>query len=109
MPRPGARNAALWALLAGSAFAMGCDRVVDPEPCTVPDIIRSNVKANPSNVLSAIVTANVLRADSVALRYGRAPGAIDSITPAAVTHDDSVLVPVLGLHPSSAYSMQPVA
>ena len=88
---------------------MGCDEVVDPEPCAAPEIIRSNVTSNTNNVLSAIVTANVRFADSVGLRYGLAPGTMDDVAPAVAPALDSVLVPLLGLHASSSYNIQLVA
>src|SRR2546427_4892698 len=101
------RSAAL--LVAGLLFSVGCgtDEGVTPPP--TPAILASAVADNPSNVLSAVVTGRVRRADSVAVRYGLAGSALDSATPAVTLAGDSVLVPGLGLLPDSRYILRFVA
>jgi len=78
-------------------------------PPVVPVIDAVAVAANPNNVLSAVVTARVRFADSVAVRYGLADAPLDSATPAATLAADSALVPVLGLLPDTGYILSIVA
>ncbi len=80
-----------------------------PPPTPPPEIVTVAVAGNPSNVLSAVVTARVRFADSVAVRYGLAGAPLDSTTPAATPAADSVLVPVLGLLPDTGYILSIVA
>jgi hypothetical protein len=105
------------ALLAGTLLlAAGCEGDTGlvapspvPPPSFLPRIARSLVAENPANVLSAVVTARVLFADSVIVRYGLSGTAFDSLTPAAARAGDSVSVPVLGLLPDTSYAFQVVA
>lgn len=106
MLRPGGGKKALAALIAASAFALGCDSIVEPSVCVVPEVVRSSVAPNPNNVLSAIVIADVGDADSVALRFGAEGGSLDMFTPPIVTTEDSVRVPLLGLYEGTQYNMQ---
>ena len=99
----------LCAVLAG-----GCaDDTAGPSSSLVPTVLSSSVAANPQNVISAIVLATVRDADSVAVRFrvvGEASGG-DSVTAAvvAVANEVTVGVPVLGLLPSTRYSLTAVA
>lgn len=107
----GGRRAALAATLFAAAGGCGLAEggPADPSPCRAPEILSSAVSANPDNVLSAVVTARVRLADSVALRFGPAGTALDSVTPTVVVVGDSVLVPALGLLPDTPYTLQLVA
>ena len=99
-----------WLLLMNGFLAVGCDQplsTIDPAP--KPRVTSSSIAAGPHNVLSAIVTAQVLDADSVTLRYGLTGGALDSVTPAFQGSGQPVVLPVLGLLPSATYQMQVVA
>lgn len=85
-----------------------CDgEVVVSDPS--PRVLSSAVAANFNNVLSAVVTAQVADAGSVAVRYGLEGGPLDSVTPEVVSADEAVLLPVLGLLPDTAYSLQVIA
>ena len=92
-------------LLAGVAGACGSDPVLEPTP---PGIESVAVAAGAHNVLHAVVTASLLDADSVTVRYGVAGATLDSVTPVAIAHDSQQL-DVLGLLPRTAYRMQVVA
>ena len=81
--------------------------VLGPDPVTVVE--SAAVTPGPQNVLSAVVTARVRGADSVAVRYGPPGSALDSVTPAVVTPLDSFDVPVLGLLPGTLYEFRVVA
>lgn len=109
MTRPGVRSAALAGLLAGSGLVLACDGVVEPTPCVEPRVVRSSVSANPNNVLSAIVTAEVLAADSVAVRFGGVYGELDSVTATFAAGDGPVVIPVFALYQMSQYNIQVVA
>lgn len=109
MNRLGARKAALVALLGGSGLSLACDTVLEPVACEPPVLASSSVASNSHNVLSAIVTAEVRAADSVAVRFGMAGATLDSVTPAVAARDGSVPIPLLGLQPGAAYDIQVVA
>ncbi len=107
--RPGGRNRAA-ALAATLLLAGGClpDEGVTPTP-PGPEILESAVAANPTNVLSAIVTVRAQLADSVAVRYGVTGAALDSETPPVTLAGDVSELAVLGLLPSVQYTLQVVA
>lgn len=98
------------ALAAALPMATGCgsDGGVTPVS-TPPEILASVVDANPNNVLSAVVTARVRFADSVAVRFGLVGAPLDSVTPAVIPAVDSALIPVLGLLPNTGYVLAVVA
>lgn len=112
MRLPGARSAALGAALLSLATlaTLGCagerGALVDPV-CSAPMVVQATVAHSSANVLSAFVTADVREADSVVVRFGVT--ALDSVTPALVSAEDSVLAPVYGLLPSTSYRLQLVA
>jgi hypothetical protein len=112
MRLPGGHSAALGALIAASACSMGHEVASGPMACVEPVISRYQVTGNPTNVLSALVSADVRWADSVVVRFGIG-SARDSATPPLATVGDSVLVPVLmpvfGLLPSTTYGVEVVA
>ncbi len=96
-------------LPAALLVAAGCAHDgVGPAPLA-PEIEASTVAPNPHNVLSAIVTAQVRLADSVAVRYGIGGQPLSSTTPAVAPVGDSVLVPALGLLAETPYRLQVVA
>lgn len=107
MARSGVRNAAVAAL---ASICACLDSVVQPAPCSVPEVLDAAVAANELNVLSAVASARVRGADGVAVRFGLKPG-LDSVTPVTTvaTNEVTVSLPVLGLMPSSTYSIQVVA
>lgn len=76
-----------------------------------PAIDAASVAANPTNVLSAVVSVRSRNADSVAVRFHLA-GAVavaDSVTPAVPAAAGTDAVPVFGLLPGQAYIMRAVA
>src|SRR6266545_3114860 len=103
MRRPGIIGAAL-ILGACTGEPSGVPRVLPPE------IDAAAVEANTYNVLSAIVSVQVRRADSVAVRFrpADAPSAIDSVTPSVFATEGPATVPVLGLLPDQRYVLRPV-
>lgn len=74
-----------------------------------PEILSSVVAPNPGNVLSAVVTARLDAADSVAVRYAAAGEAEEVTTPAVTPVADSAVVPVLGLEAETEYALRVVA
>ena len=90
------------------AAACGPDDGLTPSGLA-PEIVTSAVRANPANVLSAIVTAQVRRADSVAVRFGIAGVPLDSAAAAELVRGDAATVPVLGLLPETRYVLQAAA
>jgi hypothetical protein len=107
MTLSGARNAALGAVLAASGCAFAGDGPLEPTACSEPAVSRVAVTTNPTNVVSALVTAKVRHVDSVVVRFG--VYALDSATPAFTPSGDSVLAHILGLYPATAYQAQVVA
>ncbi|MGH7568532.1 MAG: aryl-sulfate sulfotransferase, partial [Gemmatimonadales bacterium] len=109
MPRPGGADRAA-ALAAALLLAGGClpDESVTPGPFG-PEILESAVAANPTNVLSAVVTVRARLADSVAVRYGLGAAALDSATPAVTLAGEVAELPVLGLFPNTPYTLRVVA
>ncbi len=98
---------ARWLALAAAATA--CDRgsPVQPRP---PVIAQATVAANPTNVLSAVVTVRLADADSAGVRFHPAGAAGDSLAPGVASGGDSaVVVPVLGLLPDTTYVLRVVA
>jgi hypothetical protein len=96
----------LLALLAAACNLEG----ISTEACSLPDVVSSSVAANPSNVLSAFVTARIRGGDSAAIRYRDVSSSREEITPLASIAfvDDSVMLPVLGLRANTEYSLNVV-
>jgi hypothetical protein len=94
--------------LVAVALACGGDGGVGPSRCDGPVFLGASATPSAANVLSALVTARVRGADSiaVAIRHGASDA---EMTPAVVPRADSAPVPVLGLLPGSAYDLQVVA
>jgi hypothetical protein len=127
MARPGDRDRVshrahfgrgLLGLAAAGLVALACEpdagvgpTVVWPSepPHPVPRVVASAVAPGPANVLSVVVSARVLYADSAAVRFGPAGTTLDSLTPAVLSAADSIVVPVLGLLPDSPYTLVVVA
>ena len=87
----------------------GCDGNDIAPPRIDPPVVQgSAVASNSYNVLSAVVRASVLHADSVAVRYGE-QDTPDRVTPAVVPVLDSAVIPVLGLRAETRYTLQAVA
>ncbi len=105
MPPPGGRSRR--GLTTALLFTVGCgtNDVVAPAP-DAPVLLASTAAGNQHNVLSAVVTASIRFADSVAVRYGLSGGALDSLTPAVTVVADSAVVPVLGLMAERAYLLR---
>ena len=72
-------------------------------------ILTSAVSGNPHNAISLIVTLAVERADSVAVRFGVESQHLDGLTASVKSADGAATVPVLGLLPTTAYTLQAVA
>ena len=96
-------------LLAGIGVLLGCDSTSPTRSCTKPEILSSSIDLPPANVLSAVLTARVREADSVAVRFGIAGGPLDSHTPGITNPGDTVLLPLLGLRDRTRYDAQVVA
>jgi hypothetical protein len=92
-------------LAASLLAAAACDPGEVTRACPRPEIVVSAVAPNPNNVLSAVVTAEVRSAVSVALRFGSA-GMLDNVTPAVVVDGETVTIPVLGLLPEREYELR---
>jgi hypothetical protein len=90
------------AVLAG---ACGRDAIEVPSSPLLPLVTHVAVAAGPWNVLSAVVTARVVGADSVGVRFRiiDSTGG-DSTVPAVIPLGDSATVPVLGLLPTTSYT-----
>jgi hypothetical protein len=101
--------------VAVTAFAVallaGCDGTRTPlSPDTAAPFIRDvTVGPNLHNVLSAVVSARIMNADSVAVRFGKEGSALNTSTPAyAVLHGD-IDIPLLGLQADTEYHLRLVA
>jgi hypothetical protein len=92
-------------LAASLVAAAACDPGEVTRACPRPEIVESAVAPNPNNVLSAVVTANVRSADSLAVRFGSA-GMFDNVTPAVAVDGEAVTIPVLGLLPEQEYALR---
>lgn len=109
MTQPGLRRAVLAVALVLLGACSDGDGALEPILCDLPTIASSSAVVNPANVLSSIVSVATVSADSVAVRWGLAGATLDSVTPAFVPVANSVVVPVLGLRPSTSYAAQVVA
>jgi arylsulfate sulfotransferase len=101
------RALAGFALLAATACSpeSGPTPIPPPPP---PTVVSAVAAPGPHNVLSAVVSAALQHADSVAVRYG-VGAALDSISSVVALSGDTADLPVLGLLPATAYSLQVVA
>src|SRR5256885_5433487 len=108
-PRSGPATASGALLVAGLLLGIACGPDESLTPPATLAIVVSAVTDNPNNVLSAVATGRVQRADSVAIRYGIVGSALDSATPAVTVTGDSVVIPVLGLLPDTRYTLRFVA
>ena len=107
--RVGARKARLVALACGG-FTLACEGPVEPDACAPPTVSHATVTPVGTNVLAAIVTADVLDGDSVSARFGRVGEALDGATPAySVSQQSTIAVPVLGLRNDATYNIELVA
>ena len=104
----GPRSAMLIATSLLAACHDGASGVTAP---TRPAITGASVAANPTNVLSAVMSVRVRDADSIVVRFSLSGtmSPTDSLTPAVSVTGDSALVPVFGLLPARAYTLTPVA
>jgi hypothetical protein len=98
--------------IVAAAVVIACrragDQVMAPSPPVSPLILSVAVSPNSGNVLSAVISARVRLADSVAIRYGTSPR-LDSVTPAVAVGDDSTVVTVLGLAANTSYIFRVLA
>lgn len=90
-------------------LGVGCGPSDGVSPLAAPEIVTTSVAANPHNVVSLMVTAELENADSVVVRYGRAGEALDSTTAAVRPDAGSASVPVFGLLPETSYALRIVA
>src|SRR5687767_8181154 len=76
-----------------------------------PAIPSAAVVPNIHNVLSALVSARLVRTDSVAVRFRLEDGApgTESVTPPVLATAEVVTIPLLGLLPDSRYIVHAVA
>jgi hypothetical protein len=110
--RSGAGRAALRGAVAVVAVVAACSG--EPTSLTssgVPEITAADVRANPHNALSAVVSVRVRGADRVAVVYSLddVPNGNDSLTPSVAVVGDSAKVRVLGLLPARRYAMRAIA
>lgn len=94
-------------IVAATVIITACRDVSEPS-CTMPSVNSVQLNPNSDNVLSMIVSGNVLDAREVYVRFGE-NSALDSITPSFVLTGIPVTVPVLGLLPQTTYSARLVA
>lgn len=90
-------------------LACGDESPPPVEPPPRPVVASAAVVPGAHNVLSAIVTASFLHADSAGVRFGPAGGPLDDTTPRLVVGPVPIELPVLGLQASTAYALQVVA
>ena len=93
-----------WAVIL--AAIAGCGGGEEPalEPPDEPPLIEAvTVEGGPQNVISAVVRATVSGADSVAVRFGPTGGDLSGRAPAVRPSGNLLALPVLGLHPATAY------
>ncbi|MFN0181172.1 MAG: arylsulfotransferase family protein [Gemmatimonadales bacterium] len=98
------------AAMASVAIA-GClgDGGAGPSGCG-PVTIEASVRANPNNVLSAVVGVRAPGTDSVEVRIrGVSDATFGARTPAFALTGDSLDIPVLGLAPDAEFVLQPLA
>jgi hypothetical protein len=108
MHRLGGRRGALALLALSVTGANACDGIVSPATCSPPVILQSSVRSNPDNVISAIVSARVVGADSLYVKLGAANGSRNDSTP-AVAAGDTAQLSVFGLLPQARYELQLIA
>lgn len=89
--------------------ALSCTQSpVDPaSPPIDPEIQRIQVQSNPAVTLSALVTLSANMRGSVAIEVFHGPF-LEFVTPSFSVERDSTIVPVLGLHESTTYSLKPI-
>ncbi len=86
----------------------GC--LTEPVELSMPAVDSTAVSTVPGNALGAVVTAYVRHADSAVVEFGTAQaGVLDSATPAVRVEEDSAIIPVLGLLPETAYTLEVTA
>ena len=95
-------------VVAAALFIAGCSDATAPR-AERPHILTAAVAANPDNVLSAIVSVRLTRADSMAVRFAPAGTPLLDATPAVLPTADSAVALVLGLLPEMRYALQVVA
>jgi hypothetical protein len=98
-------------VIAAALLLAGCgDARMGVAPPRPPAIDAAVVAPNEYNVLSAVLSVRVRRADSVAVRFHPADASTDAdqVTPPVPALDDAAGVPVLGLLPDQPYVMRPV-
>lgn len=96
--------------MAAAIAVMACgDGPTTIAPPRAPEITETRVQANPSNVLSAVVTAGVSGADSIAVQYGLRDAAEAAVTPAVAATTTALEAPVLGLFPERRYWLRVIA
>jgi hypothetical protein len=95
------------ALMVLAACATGPD---DLEVPSAPVFDHTAANALVGNVLAAVVVVRLQNADSARVRFGTvASGTRDSVTPAVSVLADSATIPVLGLLPGTAYTLEVLA
>jgi hypothetical protein len=97
------------AIAAGTALA-ACLNEPSGTGATPPLIDAATVAANPTNVMSAVVSVRVRNADSLAVTFHVAGAAgNDSATPSVPAVAGAADIPILGLLPARAYVLRVVA
>jgi hypothetical protein len=96
------------ALLAAAVVAAGACRSTEllVDSCADAAFIGSDVVPVPGNVLGAVVQVQVHGADSAAVAFGLTGTALDSLAPAVPVSSNIASVPVLGLLPSTEYTLK---
>lgn len=95
------------ALLVSSFLAVAaCADSTEPGPA--PVFYSASVEANPVNTISAIVSVEAARFDSVRVRYFAAAGPVQATPGFSFEGDSTIEFPVLGLDTVSDYSFEVV-
>jgi hypothetical protein len=103
------RIAAESAFVVAIVLLAACENEVAAPAASSPSVSSETVVMDSGNVLSAYVSVHVAHADSVAIAYVLADSSHENVTPPVRVVDDSVLVPVFGLRPSSRYDVHAIA
>ena len=96
--------------MALASVATACNETAAPVgPTDFPEVVATVAAANPTNVLSSIVTVEARGADSVVAYFVASEGPVDLRSEAAPTVEDRAVVPLLGLLPDTDYTIEVVA
>jgi hypothetical protein len=104
MLRHGGRKALVTVVAVAAVSCRSTELLVDS--CAEAEVIGSAVEPIAGNVLGAVVHVQARGADSVGVVFGLAGTALDSVAPAVPMASNRASVPVLGLLPSTEYTLR---